>query len=59
MGVKQQKQEYLPKIASGEMNFCMALTEPNAGSNSLEITTFAKKENDHYIINGQKFGFLV
>ncbi|MFE4523754.1 acyl-CoA dehydrogenase family protein [Cytobacillus firmus] len=53
-GNKAQKQEFLPKIASGEMNFCMALTEPNAGSNSLEITTFAKKEGDHYIINGQK-----
>jgi acyl-CoA dehydrogenase len=53
-GTEAQKQEYLPKIASGEMNFCMALTEPNAGSNSLEITTFARKEGDHYIVNGQK-----
>jgi acyl-CoA dehydrogenase len=53
-GTKAQKQEYLPKIASGEMNFCMALTEPNAGSNSLEIKTFAKKDEEHYIINGQK-----
>lgn len=53
-GSEKQKQEYLPKIASGELNFCMALTEPNAGSNSLEITTFARKEGDYYIINGQK-----
>ncbi|PLR78767.1 acyl-CoA dehydrogenase [Bacillus sp. V3-13] len=53
-GSEEQKQEYLPKIASGELNFCMALTEPNAGSNSLEITTFAKKDGDHYIIDGQK-----
>jgi len=53
-GSETQKREYLPKIASGEMNFCMALTEPNAGSNSLEITTFARKDGDHYIISGQK-----
>ncbi|WP_126426316.1 acyl-CoA dehydrogenase family protein [Brevibacillus marinus] len=53
-GSEQQKKEYLPKIAAGRLNFCMALTEPNAGSNSLEITTFAKKEGDHYIISGQK-----
>ncbi|ARK29730.1 acyl-CoA dehydrogenase family protein [Halalkalibacter krulwichiae] len=53
-GNEEQKQEYLPKIASGELNFCMALTEPNAGSNSLEISTFAEKKDEHYIINGQK-----
>lgn len=53
-GSENQKREYLPKIASGEMDFCMALTEPNAGSNSLEITTWAEKHGDHYIINGQK-----
>lgn len=53
-GSEEQKREYLPKIAAGKLNFCMALTEPNAGSNSLEITTFARKEGDYYIINGQK-----
>jgi len=53
-GREEQKREFLPKISSGEMKFCMALTEPNAGSNSLEISTFAKKDGDHYIINGQK-----
>lgn len=53
-GNEKQKTEYLPRIASGEMNFCMALTEPNAGSNSLDIRTFAKKDGDHYVINGQK-----
>lgn len=53
-GNEKQKVEYLPKIATGELNFCMALTEPNAGSNSLEITTFAEKNGDNYIINGQK-----
>lgn len=53
-GTEAQKREYLPAIASGKMNFCMALTEPNAGSNSLEITTFAEKDGDFYIINGQK-----
>jgi len=53
-GNEAQKQKYLPQIAAGKMNFCMALTEPNAGSNSLEITTFAEKDGDHYVVNGQK-----
>lgn len=54
-GNEEQKQKYLPKIASGELKFCMALTEPNAGSNALEISTYAEKQDDnHYIINGQK-----
>ena len=53
-GTEAQKKEYLPAIAAGKKDFCMALTEPNAGSNSLEITTFAEKDGDYYIINGQK-----
>lgn len=53
-GNEQQKKKYLPLIASGKLNFCMALTEPNAGSNSLEIQTFAQKQGNQYIVNGQK-----
>jgi acyl-CoA dehydrogenase len=53
-GTKEQKEKYLPKIASGELEFCMALTEPNAGTNTFRTETFAKKEGDGYRINGSK-----
>lgn len=53
-GNKKQKEKYLPKIAKGKMEFCMALTEPNAGTNTLRTETFARKEGDQYVINGNK-----
>lgn len=53
-GSEEMKQTLLPKLASGEMLFCMALTEPNAGSNSLEIDTFARREGNGFRINGRK-----
>jgi acyl-CoA dehydrogenase len=53
-GSEQMKQDFLPKLASGAMLFCMALTEPNAGSNSLEIETFARREGNGFRINGRK-----
>lgn len=53
-GSETMKQAYLPKLASGEMLFCMALTEPNAGSNSLEMETFARADGNGFRINGRK-----
>lgn len=53
-GTAEQKEEYLPKIADGEMKFCMALTEPAAGTNTLNIQTFADRESDEFVVNGQK-----
>jgi len=53
-GTEEMKRAYLPKLASGEMLFCMALTEPNAGSNSLEIETFARRDGNGFRINGRK-----
>jgi len=52
-GNESQKQNYLPKIAKG-MEFCLALTEPDAGTNTLNTKTAAVKEGDQYLINGQK-----
>ncbi|MEM2148137.1 MAG: acyl-CoA dehydrogenase family protein [Candidatus Bathyarchaeia archaeon] len=52
-GNETQKEKYLPKIAKG-MEFCLALTEPDAGTNTLNIKTTAVKNGDEYIINGQK-----
>jgi acyl-CoA dehydrogenase len=53
-GTEQQKSEYLPKIADGEMKFCMALTEPAAGTNTPNIQTFAERDGDEFVVDGQK-----
>lgn len=53
-GTYAQKEKYLPGIARGDVEFCMALTEPNAGSNTFRIETYAEKVGDEYIINGHK-----
>lgn len=54
-GSKEQKQKYLPKIASGELRLqAFGVTEPEAGTDTLSIRTFARRENDKYIVNGQK-----
>lgn len=54
-GSDGQKQKYLPKIANGSLRLqAFGVTEPDAGSNTLRIKTFAKKVNGGYVINGQK-----
>ena len=53
-GTNEQKQKYLPGIARGEVEFCMGLTEPDAGSNTLNTKTRAKKVGDKWIIDGSK-----
>jgi len=53
-GSESMKREILPKIAAGEIKCCMALTEPDAGTNSLEIKTFAERSNNGWRLNGQK-----
>jgi len=52
-GTEAQKEKYLPKIAKG-MEFCLGLTEPDAGTNTLNIKTAAVKEGSEYRVNGQK-----
>jgi len=54
-GNQEQKQRYLPKIASGELRLqAFGVTEPNAGSESTRIQTTATRKDDRYFINGQK-----
>ncbi len=54
-GSTEQKAHYLPKIASGELRLqAFGVTEPIAGTDTTSIRTFAKKEGDSYIVNGQK-----
>lgn len=54
LGTEEQKQKYLPKMASGEWIGAFALTEPSAGSNAANLKTTAVKKGDSYIINGSK-----
>ena len=53
-GNDKMKKELLPKIISGEINCCMALTEPDAGTNTLEIKTFATQDGAGWRLNGRK-----
>lgn len=53
-GTEAMKKALLPRIISGDLNCCMALTEPNAGSNTLEIQTFATADGNGWRLNGQK-----
>lgn len=53
-GSEEQKRNYLPKLASGQYLGAFALTEPGAGSDAGNLRTTAKKDGDHYILNGSK-----
>jgi acyl-CoA dehydrogenase len=53
-GTPAQKTAMLPPLIKGQMNFCMALTEPDAGSNSLEVRTFARADDDGWRLDGRK-----
>src|SRR5687767_10969367 len=53
-GTEEQKKTYLPKLASGEMISSFALTEPEAGSDAGSVRTLARREGDHYVLNGTK-----
>lgn len=53
-GSEQQKQKYLPKLASGEWIGCFGLTEPNSGSDPASMTTHAKKVPGGYELTGNK-----
>jgi len=53
-GTEDQKRRYLPPLADGSEKFCFAITEPDAGSNSFKIRTLARRDGDHYVLNGQK-----
>ncbi|WP_420822274.1 acyl-CoA dehydrogenase family protein [Sphingorhabdus pulchriflava] len=54
-GSEEQKQRYLPKIATGELRLqAFGVTEPTSGTDTLSLKTVAKKDGDRYIVNGQK-----
>lgn len=53
-GTEEQKQRYLPKLASGELVGAIGFTEPGAGSDLQAIRTRAERDGDDYIVNGSK-----
>ena len=54
-GSAEQKRKYLPEIASGELRLqAFGVTEPSSGTDTSSIKTFARREDGHYIVNGQK-----
>jgi alkylation response protein AidB-like acyl-CoA dehydrogenase len=53
-GSHEQKLEYLPPIARGEVRWCQGYSEPGAGSDLASVQTKADSDGDHYIVNGQK-----
>ncbi|OBF17850.1 acyl-CoA dehydrogenase family protein [Mycobacterium sp. ACS4331] len=53
-GTEEQKQRYLPRMATGELRATMALTEPGGGSDLQAMRTVARRDGDGYIVNGSK-----
>ena len=53
-GTEPQRRHWLPKLASGEVRGGLALTEPDAGTDLQAIRLTARREGDHYVLNGTK-----
>ena len=53
-GSEEQKQQWLPRMAAGEVIGCFGLTEPNAGSDPASMQTFARRDGDDWVISGSK-----
>jgi alkylation response protein AidB-like acyl-CoA dehydrogenase len=54
-GNEEQKRQYLPGIANGSLRLqAFGVTEPTSGTDTSSLRTFARKEGDHYVVNGQK-----
>lgn len=53
-GSEEQKQQYLPRMATGELIGCFGLTEPDAGSDPGAMRTFARRDGSDWVLNGSK-----
>ncbi|GAA4535857.1 acyl-CoA dehydrogenase family protein [Pseudonocardia xishanensis] len=48
------RQEILPRVATGELQACFGVTEPDAGTDTSRVRTFARRDGDHYVVDGRK-----
>ena len=53
-GSDELKQRTLPRVAAGDLHVCFGVTEPEAGLDTTAIKTFARRDGDHYVVNGRK-----
>ena len=53
-GSEELKRRTLPRIATGDLHVCFGVTEPGAGLDTTSITTYARRDGDHYVVNGRK-----
>ncbi|KAJ5239245.1 hypothetical protein N7468_003864 [Penicillium chermesinum] len=53
-GTPEQQRRWLPAVAKGDVRFCLGITEPDAGSDVANIRTTAKRDGNHYVVNGAK-----
>ncbi len=53
-GSEELKRRTLPRIVNGDLHVCFGVTEPGAGLDTSRITTFARRDGDHYVVNGRK-----
>lgn len=53
-GSEAMRSELLPRVVDGDLHVCFAVTEPDAGTDTPSITTFARREGDEYVVNGRK-----
>lgn len=53
-GTREQRRNWLPKVARGDIRFCLGITEPEAGSDVANIRTTAEKRGNSYVVNGAK-----
>ncbi|MEU3619236.1 acyl-CoA dehydrogenase family protein [Streptomyces sp. NPDC006872] len=53
-GSEELKRRTLPRIASGDLHVCFGVTEPGAGLDTTSITTYARRDGDHYVVGGRK-----
>jgi acyl-CoA dehydrogenase len=53
-GDEELRRDILPKVVSGDLHVCFAVTEPDAGTDTTRIRTFARRDGDDYVINGRK-----
>ena len=53
-GSEEMKQKYLPRVARGDLHVAFGVTEPNAGTDTSSIETFARRDGDRYLVRGRK-----